>query len=198
MTYEDIRDDINTGDTVLFWGKGLISWIIKKATKGPSHIGVAVRVPEFDFLCCWESTTLSTIPDLFTRKPTKGVQLVPLSDRIKTYKGKVAIRHLRVPLNAKETVGAMAVRRKLRGKPYEKKVWQLIRAALDWRFSANRRDLSSVFCSESAAEFFMGAGRLPRSGKASNEYTPADFAKGPGWGLPIFVDEGNEPNIILG
>lgn len=198
MYYEEVRESIQSGDMVLFSGKGLISWLIKKATRSPwSHVGVAVRVPEFDFVCLWESTTLSTVPDLFTRKPTKGVQLVPLSDRVNGYTGKVAVRHLHVLLNESERVKAMAVRRKLRGKPYERKPWQLVRAALDWRFSANRRDLSSVFCSEGAAEFYMAANRLHEDGKASSEYTPADLGKSPGWGIPQIVD-GKEPNIIVG
>lgn len=185
MKYDGIRGDLRTGDIVLFSGKGFLSWLIKQATRSQwSHVGLVLVLPEFDFVTLWESTTLSNIPDLFTRKPTHGVQLVPLRQRLATYTGGISIRHLFRPLNEAETELALGVRRKLQGRPYERKTWQLIRAALDWRWSASGRDLSSVFCSEAVAEFLQAAGRIPAA-IASSEWTPADLAIVAGWTDPV-------------
>ena len=56
--YEEARANIQTGDIVLFSGKGGISSAIKWFTRsGWSHVGMALRVEEFDTVLLWESTT---------------------------------------------------------------------------------------------------------------------------------------------
>jgi hypothetical protein len=92
MKYADIRDNIETGDIILFSGTGIVSRAIKAVTLSPwSHVGVALVMPEYDWKLIIESTTLSNIPDLMSGKPVKGVQVVPLSQRIKTYDGDLGL-----------------------------------------------------------------------------------------------------------
>lgn len=92
---EKMRAKLTTGDIVLFSGKGGISAGIKWATLSRwSHVGMIVVLPEYDFVTVWESTTLSSLVDLDTKVPHKGVQLVPLSSRIEGYDGEVAVRQL--------------------------------------------------------------------------------------------------------
>ena len=94
-TYNQVRKSLKTGDIVLFSGKGGISDWIKLFTGGLwSHIGMVLQLPQGDMVLIWESTTLNNIADFETGTARKGVQLVPLSERIQSYDGGVAIRRL--------------------------------------------------------------------------------------------------------
>jgi len=174
--YEEARANIQTGDIVLFSGKGGISSAIKWFTRsGWSHVGMALRVEEFDTVLLWESTTLSDIADIESGRQTRGVQLVTLSERLMRYKGDVAIRHLDAARTPERLGSLRAFRAEARGRPYEESALEMIRAAYDLWGGSNREDLSSLFCSELIAEAYQRMGLLCED-KPSNEYTPADFA----------------------
>jgi len=178
ISYSSIRGDLKTGDIVLFSGKGAFSNIIKYGTMSTwSHVGMVLNIPEYDFLTIWESTTLSDIDDLTSGMPRKGVQLVPLSDRVQKYSGNISIRHLKggeLPQSSVKSL--MELRRSLRGKRYERGKMELFKAAFDGPFGNNSEDLSSLFCSELVAEAYQALGLLSEA-VPSNEYTPADFSQ---------------------
>lgn len=178
ITYEVLRTQLKTGDIVLFSGKSGISAGIKWMTLSRwSHVGMILRLPEYDFVTIWESTTLSNLVDLDTKTPTKGVQLVPLSDRVDKYQGEIAVRQLReLELTKTDIDNLMALRRDITGRPYEEDKIELIKAAYDGPFGRNAEDLSSLFCSELVAEAYQALGLLDESTPA-NEYVPADFSE---------------------
>ena len=173
-----MRAKLKTGDIVLFSGKGGISAGIKWATLSRwSHVGMVVVLPEYDFVTVWESTTLSNLVDLDTQVPRKGVQLVPLSARINSYPGEIAVRQLNgATLDDGDVGKLMDLRRKLSGREYEQDTIELIKAAYDGPLGRNAEDLSSLFCSELVAAAYQRLGLLGE-GKPSNEYTPADFSE---------------------
>lgn len=179
--YENIRDQLKTGDIVLFSGKSAVSNVIKLFSGGKwSHVGMVLRLPQFaDAVMLWESTTLSDIKDVETGLAIKGVQLVPLSQRVAGYNGEVTVRILSKPIT-KPMFEALAERRKeLSRKPYERGETELIKAAWDGLGGASKgEDLSSLFCSELVAEAYQAMGLLPEwpKGLPSNEYTPIDFS----------------------
>ena len=174
MRYPAIRPSLDTGDIVLFSGKGGISAGIKWFTTSRwSHVGMVLKLPDHDLIMLWESTTLSDLSN------SVGVQLVPLSARLNTYGGEVAIRQLSIFLDGDERARLNALRRELTGRPYEANKLELVRAAYDGAFGANTEDLSSLFCSELVAEAYQNLGLLGED-KPSNEYTPADFSAGGG------------------
>jgi len=175
---EQMRAKLKTGDVILFSGKGGISAGIKWATLSRwSHVGMIVVLPEYDFVTVWESTTLSSLVDLDTKVPRKGVQLVPLSSRIEGYGGEVAVRQLEgVTFDNEDVKKLMELRRELAGRDYEQDKIELIKAAYDGPLGRNAEDLSSLFCSELVAEAYQRLG-LISDDKASNEYTPADFSE---------------------
>lgn len=177
-SYNTIRGELNTGDVVLFSGKGAFSDIIKYGTLSKwSHCGMVLKIPEYDFLTVWESTTLSNIEDLTSKMPRKGVQLVPLSDRVQKYSGDISIRKLQGgTLAGNSLMKLMDLRKELRGKRYEQNKMELFKAAYDGPFGHNSEDLSSIFCSELVAEAYQRLG-LVSNAKPSNEYTPADFSE---------------------
>jgi hypothetical protein len=180
-TYNDMRPQLKTGDIVLFSGKSAVSNIIKLFSGGKwSHVGMVVIMEEFDrMVLLWESTTLSNIPDIETRTATKGVQLVPMSQRITTYEGEVTIRLLNKAISDAMNQKLAEVRKELSRKPYERSQIELLKAAYDGIGGASSgEDLSSLFCSELVAEGYQAMGLLPEfpAGLPSNEYTPIDFS----------------------
>ena len=94
-TYPSIENALNTGDIVLFSGEKKYSRLIKRMSFSKcSHIGLVLRIPEYDFLIFLESTSLGYIKDLEFGEIRKGVQLVPLYDRIQGYDGNISARKL--------------------------------------------------------------------------------------------------------
>lgn len=175
---EKMRAKLTTGDIVLFSGKGGISAGIKWATLSRwSHVGMIVVLPEYDFVTVWESTTLSSLVDLDTKVPHKGVQLVPLSSRIEDYDGEVAVRQLEgITFDESDLKNLMQLRREVAGREYEQDQIELIKAAYDGPLGRNSEDLTSLFCSELVAEAYQRLGLLSEE-KPSNEYTPAEFSE---------------------
>ena len=176
ISYSIIRSELKTGDIVLSSCKGAFSDIIKYGSLSKySNVGMVVRIPEYDFLAIWECTTLNNVSDVDPNLPRKGVQFVPLSDRVQKYSGDIAIRQLKgASLPAGALLKLMELRKQLRGKSYEREKVQLLKSACDGPFGHNNEDLSSIFCSELVAEAYQCLGLL-KDDKASNEYTPADF-----------------------
>ncbi|MEM7576402.1 MAG: hypothetical protein AAF328_02910 [Planctomycetota bacterium] len=181
MQYETIRPQLKTGDLVLFSGRAPVSRLIQLFTAGPwSHVGMVVRLSEFDdAVMLWESTTLTTLPDVERGRPIRGVQLVPLSQRLAHYEGSAAVRHLHRPVTFGQRDALASLRHRLARRPYERRELELLRSALDLVGTPNREDLSSVFCSELVAEAYQAMGLLaePPKGPPSNEYTPMDFSE---------------------
>ncbi len=177
--YNYIRNTLETLDIVLFSGEGIISNGIKLATGNKwSHIGVVFNIREVDMVCLLESTTLSSVEDVITGKGFSGVQIVPLSQRVLTYQGDISIRQLSgftKLLYHKEVLNKF--RRNYHGVPYEQNKIELVKSAYDGPWGDNVEDLSSLFCSEVVAELYQKMDLLPE-GVPSNEYTPANFAKG--------------------
>ncbi len=180
--YATLRRTLKTGDLVFFAGRGLVSDSIKAVTDSRwSHVAMVMVLPEYDFVCLWESTTLSNLKDLNLGHSHEGVQLVPLSTRLRHYEGDMALRKLEdVRLGKRDLQKLMALRRRLSGRPYEESTLELMTAAYDGPLGEQKENLSSLFCSELVAETYQALGliRCGRKDKSSNEYTPADFSEG--------------------
>ena len=173
-TYENVRGDLRTGDIILFSGKGGISHAIKLTTNSKwSHVGMVLRLPESQAAFLWESTTLTNLKDAIDGRVKRGVQLVLLSDRVRTYDGEVSVRHLRGhTVDNQNYLNLMQFRQEVRGRAYEQDKLELIRAAYDGPFGHNQEDLSSLFCSELVAEAYQRLGLLqqPPQGLPSNVF----------------------------
>jgi len=175
-SYKDIRDDIQTGDIILFSGKGIFSRLIRWFTKSKySHVGMAVRMPEYDMVLIWESTTLSKTKDVITGTKTKGVQVVSLSERVQGYRGKVVWRKLSGELSKDQLYALLELRHELRGKPYERSRLELLLAGIP-NINMGNENLRSVFCSELIAEAYQRAYLLPEH-PPSNSYAPERFSQ---------------------
>ncbi len=179
--YARLRRHLKTGDLVFFAGRGLVSASVQAVTHCKwSHVAMVMVLSEYDFVCLWESTTLRNLKDLNMGQVHEGVQLVPLSTRLRSYEGEVAVRQLQgVTLGKKHLKALTTLRRRLAGRPYEESTLELMMSAYDGPGGDQAENLSSLFCSELVAETYQALGliRSGRRDKPSNEYTPADFSE---------------------
>jgi hypothetical protein len=175
-SYQQICPDMDTGDLVLFSGKGRVSFGIRLATRSRwSHVGMAIRFSGSAEVFLWEATAEQSNRDAVEA----GVRLMPLRERLRRYKGEVAVRHLDVH-RAPERLSALhAFRAEVEGRPYEQSRLELLRSVYEGPFGANREELSSIFCSELVAAAYQRMGLLADH-PPSNEYTPADFSSDAG------------------
>ena len=176
---DEVLGTLDTGDIVLFSGKGAVSHGIKWFTVSRwSHLGVVLRLPERENLLLWESLTKGYMVDVEHGEIRRGVQLVDLARRIASYDGGVAVRRLDIQRTDEMQRAVDRLREELAGRPYEQSNIELIRAAVDIKpikLTENVEDLSSIFCSELVAETYQRMGLLPED-IPSNEYTPHDFS----------------------
>jgi len=171
MRYDEARPRLQTGDILLFAGKGFISQVIKRMTGSPwSHVGMVYR-PAEDVVLCWESTTLTKVKDEYAGRPVKGVQLVQLSARVGTYDGAIAWRRLITPRSPATLAEIDRLRHELAGRPYEEDVLDLVRAALRRN---DVEDAQTLFCSELVATVYRAVGWLPPLPLPAN-YQPGDW-----------------------
>jgi hypothetical protein len=174
--YEEVHPAIDTGDLVLFSGKGSVSTGIRWITGGRwSHVGMAVRIGERDGVMLWEATPPGDKGETESARGSEGVRLAVLRERVEDYRGQVAVRHLTVHRTPEMLAALHSFRREVIGRPYEQNGLELLRSAYEGPFGDNMEELSSVFCSELVAATYQRIGLLPRH-PPSNEYTPADFA----------------------
>ena len=181
LVYEDIQHTLKTGDIVLFSGKGGFSRSIRWFTFSTwTHVGMIIRLPEYEGPLIWESLRVPEIPDVTDGTMKSGVQLLDLSERIQTCDGPVAIRTLNQPITEKMFEALTDFQRTVKDRPYEKSMMELFRAAWDGPFGKNKENLSSIFCSELVAEAYQAMGLLQcdtKGGAPSNEYTPKYFSE---------------------
>ncbi len=176
MLYDEIRNELKTGDMVLFSGGGFISRIIQMYTRSKwSHVGLVVKDGWFDMLLLWESTTLSKIKTV-NGIVRQGVAIRPLSEVIANYDGVVGVRQLDKPLSDGQELDIGDLRKEFKGRDYEQSKSELFKSAYDFIGGKNEEDLSSLFCSELVAEAYQRIGLLSED-VPSNEYTPADLAE---------------------
>ena len=100
----EMRCKLKTGDLLLcddleYKSWGLLSWVIKFATKSDfSHVGMIVVDPEFTNVSLkgtyvWTSG-ISDVPDPEDNTKKFGVQFVPYDHFITTYGGKIYVRRI--------------------------------------------------------------------------------------------------------
>ena len=206
MNYQELREQLKTGDIVLFSGKGRISrWIrwfcslfggLKKIKY--SHIGmviVASKQEVADFIAADKPEFKKLIGQIIDRADDgindlimlfestsirggfKGVRLVPLSEVLQTYSGSVTLRQLRPQRPCMDIVALKNFVKGTLGKPYETHLVELMASAVDIVDWYTKDNDTDFFCSELVAAVFKLWRLLPDSVPAS-EYTPEDFAFG--------------------
>ena len=177
--FEEMASRLRTGDVLLFSGKGFASAGIRRILGCAwSHVGLVVHGAASDRPLVLESTPCRDLADALTGERTGGVRLVDLCERLASFDGALAVRRLQPALTLAQIERLMGLVRDLHRRPYERDLFELLRAISD-RVERPRESLASLFCSELVAEVLQGVGLLDdvcQGGRPSNEYTPRHFS----------------------
>ncbi|GAA5125870.1 hypothetical protein GCM10023339_49700 [Alloalcanivorax gelatiniphagus] len=174
VTSASLVSSLQTGDLLLFAGRGLVSATIRLFTRSRwSHIAMIVRLPGDDRPLVLEAMGTSESADLHLGRPVNGVALVPLADKLRDYPGVIVVRRrLGPPLCARRQRLVARLVRRLLHRPYKNFLWC---NALDLLSGYTRPpDRRGWFCSELVAEIYRRLGWLPRQARVAG-FVPGDF-----------------------
>ncbi|HEU4965358.1 MAG TPA: hypothetical protein VFV52_16145 [Bacilli bacterium] len=178
--YQDIVNTLQTGDLLLCHGLEVQSLRIQ-ALEGSmwSHVGMIVKLPEFDEPLLWQSYPLDTIPDVELHKIKAGPMLVPLHTQLvsaveEMHDSMFAIRHLNNVERTPEMMKAFLDFVNEAHKATFPTEMQMYLEALEGKLGI-RAPYSNYFCSELVAETYMRLGLLPAR-PVANSYEPKDFS----------------------
>ena len=178
-----------TGDVWVFRGGSLADRAIRTLTNAPvNHVGMAVVLEDLPPLL-WHAELGRSLPDVWTGKHQRGVQLHDLRDAVLTWRRRYGqrawLRQLVGPADDGGVTGEMedAVLRtvaRLDGRPFPT-TRGLVRGWVNGRV---RRSTSAetVFCAELVAATYTAMGLLPAD-LPRNAYDPGSFWSGDDLGL---------------
>ena len=185
-SYDQIANDFQTGDILLFAGVSLESRLIEDIDRSRfSHVGIAVRLPGYDAPLLWSSDTIATLKDPLADKPQAGVHLIDLRDTLAfllnetTSQKKPPYTFARRALTANRDVkfyqDLQAFMQKIDGRAFPslaKMAEHFLEGKLGIRVS-----LRTFFCAELIADTYEHLGLLPTK-RLINSYSPGTFAQG--------------------
>lgn len=167
---------LRTGDLVLFSGRTLSARLVQAWTGSYwSHVGIVMRIPEYGpEPLLWETTRASCVADIRHGRRDDGMQLVPLADKLASYPGEAAVRHLIGVENGHRRYQRMRpLMHEWGALPYWNFVSKQLRTLVRGRDAAPFRQ--GGFCSEFVAEVYKHLQLLPTD-KRSIDYVPRDFS----------------------
>ena len=161
-------DQLQTGDLLLFASSsnqhsvvGLFDWIIRTATHSPySHVALVLRDPVFispslKGLYIWESSWEGS-PDPQDGKTKLGVQITPLHESLRNFKGHVYVRKLEKGQDRITDATLRSVHDVVYDKPYDVHVRDWVSAWL--RKDAQPQKTDRFWCSALVAYFMVQFG----------------------------------------
>ncbi|MGQ8874739.1 hypothetical protein [Paenibacillus sp. TSA_86.1] len=179
VKYAEIEPRLKTGDMLLCHSviheSIMIEFIEGSAW---SHIGMVVRLPQYDYPLLWESTAFENLNDVLLGEKKTGPMLVPLHERIQT-----DVDQLWDPMFAFRLLNGPCT------PEMEEELNNLIQEVHEGQFPKEREMLESVaegklgisshspnlFCSQLFAETYMRMGLLSTE-RVPNSYWPVDFS----------------------
>jgi hypothetical protein len=175
-----------TGDVWLFRGKSLADRAIQLTTNSPvNHVGMAVNVEDLPPLM-WHAELGRSLPDVWTGKHQRGVQLHDLRDAVLVWANKYGqrawLRQLEPPADHAMADAVLQTIARLDGTPFP----STARLASGWlrgRLPGTERGrhaaLETAYCAEVLARTYTAMGLLPDDRRASY-YDPGSFWSGDG------------------
>lgn len=179
VKYADIEPRLQTGDILLCHSVMHESIMIEFIEGSPwSHIGMIVRLPQYDYPLLWESTTFDNVKDVLLGKTKNGPMLVPLYERLRTdidnlWDPMFAFRLLDMERAPAMEQALMKTIQEVHGAvfPNELEMLEIVTAG---KLGVNPGH-HSMFCSQLFAYTSMQLGLLPSS-PVPNSYWPVDFS----------------------
>jgi hypothetical protein len=169
-----------TGDLWLFRGRSFADRAIQTVTNSPvNHVGMVVALDDLPPLL-WHAELGRSLPDVWTGRRQRGVQLHRLGDAVRTwaerYGQRAFTRQLEGTIERVHEDRLMEVIARFDGSPFPTTLG-LARQWLTGRFRRRHAPLSTVYCAELVAMTYQHMGLLPDRRPAS-WYDPGRFWSG--------------------
>lgn len=169
IRYGGVRDDILNGDVLLYKGKGIISWLIKKITRSEySHAGLAV----------WWNDRLMVMEAV-----GKGVVVTPLSTNIENYHGDVDWYWCKETISDDARTRLVVCAQEELGKSFARCGMLFVALCMVLKQPLNKDDSfytsKRFFCSFFVARAYTSIGLDLRKGKSDGFTTPDDIHRSP-------------------
>jgi hypothetical protein len=185
VTLDEAVATASTGDIWLFRGRSLADRAIQTFTNSPvNHVGMVVAIDDLPPLL-WHAELGRSLPDVWTGKRQRGVQLHVLRDAVTTwserYRQRAWMRHLDPAVERNHEDRLMEVVARFDGRPFPTPPG----LARTWAVARLRRretSLETVYCAELVATTYQHMGLLPKKRPAS-WYDPGRFWSGDRIGL---------------
>ena len=168
-----------TGDIWLFRGRALADRAIQAFTNSPvNHVGMVVALDDLPPLL-WHAELGRSLPDVWTGKRQRGVQLHLLTDAVATWRTRYGqrawVRQLEGRIERHHEDRLMRVIERFDGRPFPTTPG----LARQWLTGRLRRSssLETIYCAELVATTYQQMGLLPRRRPAS-WYDPGRFWSG--------------------
>jgi hypothetical protein len=176
LALDDAVATAATGDIWLFRGRSIADRAIQTATNSPvNHVGLAVAIDDLPPLL-WHASAGRSLPDVWSGRHEKGVQLHLLADAVTTwqerYRQQAWVRHLEGQVTRWQEDRLMEVIDRFDGRPFPGTAG----LARQWVVGRFRRSasLEVVYCAELVATTFQHMGLLPAK-RPANWYDPGRF-----------------------
>jgi hypothetical protein len=179
LTLDEAVAAARTGDIWLFRGRSVADRTIRAVTNSPvNHVGMVVALDDLPPLL-WHAELGRSLPDVWTGKRQRGVQLHMLADAARTWNeryGQLAwTRPLEGEIERHHEDRLMEVIDRFDGRPFPTTAG----LARQWLVGRLRRSssLETIYCAELVATTYQQMGLLPRKRPAS-WYDPGRFWSG--------------------
>ena len=183
---DEAVDLCRTGDVWLFRGKSLADRAIQLTTNSPvNHVGMAVIVEDLPPLM-WHAELGRSLPDVWTGKHQRGVQLHDLRDAVlvwaNRYGQRAGLRQLEPPADRAMEDAVLRTVARLDGTPFPSTAglaggW--LTGRLPGGDKGRHAALETAYCAEVLARTYTAMGLLPEDRRAS-WYDPGSFWSGDG------------------
>jgi len=186
LSLDEAVDLTRTGDIWIFRGRAPADRVIQSLTNSPvNHVGMAVVLDDLPPLM-WHAELGRSLPDMWTGKHQRGVQLHELSAAVTVWAAKYGqrawLRQLEPPADGAMEDAVLQTVARLDGTPFP----STARLASGWlrgRLPGNERArhaaLETAYCAEVLARTYTAMGLLPDDRRAS-WYDPGSFWSGDG------------------
>ena len=179
VTLDAALDTASTGDLWLFRGKSVADVAIRTFTNAPvNHVGMVVALDDLPPLL-WHAELGRSLPDVWSGRRQRGVQLHLLGDAVRTwherYGQRAWMRPLHGEIQREQEDRLMEVINRFDGRPFPTTPG----LARQWLVGRVRRhsSLETIYCAELVATTYQHMGLLPDKRPAS-WYDPGRFWSG--------------------